>query len=61
MDFSTSIWLYGVSLAEGQIYVFRTSNLLNVPVATACELETKLPLLKTDLLASGSENLNVKL
>ena len=38
MDYQSSVWLYALSPAEREIYVFRTSNLLNVPVATSCEL-----------------------
>lgn len=61
MDYATSIWLYAADPTEGQIYVFRTSNLLNVPVATSCELETKMPLRQTELLSSGSADLKMKL
>jgi len=39
-DYQSSVFVYAVAPAQGHIYVFRTSNLLNTPVPVTCSLET---------------------
>lgn len=48
-DYSSSIFMYGLAPKTQEIYVFRTSNLLSTPVALTCDVETKIPLLKSPL------------
>jgi len=55
------VFVYALAPEERMIYVFRTSNLLNTPVATMCSLETKLPLLETELLRKNSTELSMRL
>ena len=43
-DYSASVFLYGLSPATQELYVFRTSNLVAVPYATSCEIESKFKL-----------------
>ena len=57
-DYSSSVFVYALAPEEQEILVFRTSNLLTNPVAVSCELETKIPMHATDLLASA-DNTNL--
>ena len=49
-DYSSSVFVYGLALKTREIYVFRTSNLLSTAYALKCEVETKIPLLDTQVL-----------